>query len=61
MPDGFPFPGTKAYRSAWQETINSAEAYNNPGVVTAFIGYEWTSNSAGNNLHRNILFREDGT
>ncbi len=61
LPKGFPVPGTKAYRSAWQETIKSAEAYNDPGRFTAFIGYEWTSNTAGNNLHRNVIFREDGT
>ncbi|MGB3223935.1 MAG: DUF3604 domain-containing protein [Desulforhopalus sp.] len=60
MPDGFPLPGTKAYRSAWQETINAAEAYNDPGRFTALIGYEWTSNEQGNNLHRNVIFREDG-
>ncbi len=60
LPNGFPLPGTKAYRSAWQETIAAAEAYNDPGRFTAFIGFEWTSNSNGNNLHRNILFREDG-
>ena len=60
LPKGFPLPGTKAYRSAWEETIKSAEAYNDPGRFTAFIGYEWTSNTGGNNLHRNILFRENG-
>jgi hypothetical protein len=60
LPKGFPFPGTRAYRSAWQEVIDSAEAYNDPGHFTAFIGYEWTSNTGGNNLHRNILFRENG-
>jgi hypothetical protein len=52
-----PVPGTKAYASAWQETIKAAEAYNEPGRFTAFIGYEWTSNTAGNNLHRNVIFR----
>jgi uncharacterized protein DUF3604 len=55
-----PVPGTPAYRSAWRETIAAAEAYNAPGRFTAFIGFEWTSNTAGNNLHRNIIFRDNG-
>ncbi|MDR4505754.1 MAG: DUF3604 domain-containing protein [Candidatus Scalindua sp.] len=61
LPEGFPYPGTKAYSSAWQETIKAADAHNDPGSFTAFIGYEWTSNTKGNNLHRNIIFRGDGT
>jgi len=60
MPKGFPMPGTRAYRGAWQEVIAAAEAFNDPGRFTAFIGFEWTSNTGGNNLHRNILFRENG-
>ena len=55
------FPGTPAYRSAWQDTIAAADEANEPGRFTAFIGYEWTSNTGGNNLHRNVLFRDDGT
>ena len=60
MPKGYPTPGTTAYRNAWQQTIKAAEAYNEPGRFTAFIGYEWTSNTGGNNLHRNIVFRGNG-
>ena len=53
-------PGTSAYRSAWEETIDAAEKYNDPGKYTAFIGYEWTSNTGGANLHRVVIFRDDG-
>jgi Protein of unknown function (DUF3604) len=54
-----PVPGTPAYRGAWQETIKAAEAFDEPGRFTAFIGYEWTSNTGGNNLHRNVIFRDN--
>jgi hypothetical protein len=53
-------PGTLPYRKAWQETIDAADEANEPGRFTAFIGYEWTSNTRGNNLHRNVIFRDNG-
>jgi len=53
-------PESRAYRSAWQGTIDAAEGANEPGRFTAFIGYEWTSNTGGNNLHRNVIFRDNG-
>jgi len=60
LPKGWPLPGTPAYRSAWRDTIKAADEANEPGRFTAFIGYEWTSNAGGNNLHRNVVFRDNG-
>jgi len=52
-------PGTAAYRAAWDVAIDAAEKYNDPGHFTAFIGYEWTSNTGGANLHRVVVLRDD--
>ncbi|UCD70056.1 MAG: DUF3604 domain-containing protein [Betaproteobacteria bacterium] len=53
-------PGDRAFRSAWEVAIKAADKYNDPGNFTAFIGYEWTSNTKGNNLHRVVIHRDDG-
>jgi Protein of unknown function (DUF3604) len=45
-------------QSAWQQVTAAADRANQPGVFTAFIGYEWTSMPTGNNLHRNMVFRD---
>jgi hypothetical protein len=47
-------------RPVWQSVIDAAEKYNEPGVFTAFIGYEWTSLIKGNNLHRVVVYRDNG-
>ncbi|MCA6074965.1 DUF3604 domain-containing protein [Fulvivirga sedimenti] len=46
-------------RSAWQNFTSLIDRYNQPGKFTTIIGYEWTSVPTGNNLHRNIFFRDD--
>jgi hypothetical protein len=45
-------------RTMWQRLTASAEKFNEPGKFTALIGFEWTSSPAGNNLHRNVIFRD---
>ncbi|MEM8769763.1 MAG: DUF3604 domain-containing protein, partial [Pseudomonadota bacterium] len=51
-------PGTKPYRDTWELIMKAAEDANDPGTFTAFIGYEWTSLVAGNNMHRVVVFRD---
>jgi hypothetical protein len=53
-------PGTGPYRSTWETLIQSAEKANDPGRFTALIGYEWTSTTGGNNLHRVVVYRDGG-
>jgi len=49
----------KLARSIWQKNTAIMERFNEPGRFTAFIGYEWTSNSGGgDNLHRNVIYRD---
>jgi hypothetical protein len=53
-------PGTRGFNRTWQTNIDAAEQYNDPGRFTAFIGYEWSASVSGNNLHRNVVFRDGG-
>jgi len=51
-------PGNPAYKRTWDDIMAAAEEFNDPGVFTTFIAFEWTSLVAGNNLHRNVIFRD---
>ena len=44
-------------RSAWEDTVDAADQFNDPGNFTTFAAYEYTSSTAGmGNLHRNVIF-----
>ena len=53
-------PGSRGFRRTWDDNIAAAEQYNDPGRFTAFIAYEWSASVKGNNLHRNVIFRDSG-
>ena len=59
---GIPLPGPlnvpQTLHSLWERNTAAAEKANAPGRFTALIGYEWSSNSGGNNLHRVVVFRD---
>lgn len=52
-----PIDNPKAIKHAWEDYIALADRFNEPGVFSAIIGYEYTTEGA-NNLHRNVLFRD---
>lgn len=52
------FDDKEIRETAWAQTIVIADRHNTPGAFTAFIGFEWTSMPAGNNLHRVVIFRD---
>jgi hypothetical protein len=49
----------KFAKNIWDDYFDAADEYNDPGRFTAMIGYEWTSTPDGNNLHRNVFYRDD--
>ncbi|WP_455374115.1 DUF3604 domain-containing protein [Limibacillus halophilus] len=51
-------PGSRKYASVWDKVVDAAERYNDPGQFTTLIGFEWTSLNNGDNLHRNVIFRD---
>jgi hypothetical protein len=53
-------PGSPVYTRVWEEITETADRFNEPGRFTALIGFEWTSIPKGNNLHRNVILRDNG-
>jgi hypothetical protein len=60
------FDDPKVKRSVWEDVVDIASKYNQPGTFTALNGYEWStissgkdgSGPAGANLHRVVIFRD---
>jgi len=52
--------GGEKRRSTWNELIDAAERYNQPGTFTALIGWEWSSQPGGGNIHRVVFTPQDG-
>ncbi len=56
-----PINQPKMISRTWDRQIDLAERFNDPGVFTAFIGFEWTSMNVRenpSNLHRVVIFRD---
>ena len=53
------FENDQAKQDIWQEITTLADRYNEPGVFTALIGFEWTSMPGGDNLHRVVVYSDD--
>ena len=60
VPDAFADPeaAAEATTDLWNTQLGILDRYNEPGVFTAFAGYEWTAMPDGNNLHRVVMFRD---
>ena len=60
LPAAFTNPkdGEERTHKIWNESLKAVESYNEPGKFTAFFGFEYTLMQGGNNLHRNVIFRD---
>jgi len=42
----------------WQKFVETADKFNRPDEFTTLYAYEWTSIPDGQNMHRNVFFRD---
>ncbi len=52
------FGNPEMTRSIWNDFVQQAERYNEPGRFSAMTGFEWTSTPNGDNLHRVVIFAD---
>jgi len=45
-------------QSYWQKFVATADKHNDPGKFTTLYGFEWTSIPNGQNMHRNVFFKD---
>ena len=53
-----PAKGAERTHQVWNESLATVDSYNQPGTFTTFFGFEYTLMQGGNNLHRNVIFRD---
>jgi hypothetical protein len=52
------FIDPKLLKSNWEDFVKVADKYNDPGKFTTLYAYEWTSIPGGQNMHRNVFFKD---
>ncbi|MEM0952829.1 MAG: DUF3604 domain-containing protein [Pseudomonadota bacterium] len=45
----------------WRRQAETADSFNEPGLFTALIGFEWTNTANSKNLHRVVILRDDAS
>jgi hypothetical protein len=53
------YDSVKLQQAAWANQKKITNKHNDPGKFTTLIAFEWTSIPYGQNLHRNVFFRDD--
>ncbi|PTX44866.1 uncharacterized protein DUF3604 [Christiangramia gaetbulicola] len=51
--------GGEKRKTAWNNYLETSKAHNDPGKFTTLIGWEWSSNNGGANLHRIVFMPQD--